>query len=163
MAYEELERRKKLLSTLQSRVEEALAKDEHPPIELSREELGDLGSSMELNESQVVNLFKSLVQEEYLDANIVHSKVSPFHGAILQGLTDKGRRLISLLPPDESIEAVVRALSNLASQIEASEDDPQDKNRKSKAVRGLVDAFTRTASEVGSTGLGKALAEGMFG
>ncbi len=163
MIYQELERRKRFLEGLHHMVDESISDGKYPPLNLTTEDMNKLGIGASLDQNQAEYLFITLVREGFVDGEVIRPKNGPLLGAFLQGLTDKGHRLISILPPDENVQAIVEALNRLVVQIENSNDDPQDKDRKSRAVQRLTDTLVRTASEVGSTGLGKALAEGMFG
>ena len=114
MAYPEQERRRSLLEKLRQTIEAELQDGARLPLNLTlrRERLAELGEEMGLDRGRVEYLFMTLVEEGFVKARIASDRSEGFQHAILNGLTDRGLRLIGHLPPREgSLEDILERLS----------------------------------------------------
>ncbi len=162
--YPDLDRRRRLLQYVYGR----LVTSSEERWTLYRNDLYRLGAELGLNEGQSVRLLKSLEREGYLktlvqaNGNPFSESSSGFQAAYIEDLTDRGRRLIGVLPAVDSVEGIVASLEELARQIEANEAlMPTEKERRIAALRGFVASLPQVAAQVGVQELMQALARAM--
>lgn len=102
MNHQEAERRQHFLRGLKKKIDSALESGEQLPLRISKDDLSTLGNKIDLKQDQSVHLFLALNREGYASAKIVGAKQDPFLMAFLYAITDKGLRLIDLLPTESS-------------------------------------------------------------
>lgn len=71
-------------------------------LNISTEDVGNIGSEVGLNEAQSVSLFKTLVDESFVRAQLNGGVAGgpPFRSAVVEAVTDKGLREIGVIDTD---------------------------------------------------------------
>lgn len=135
---------------------------------IDRPELQRIGSDLGLEASQSVMLLKNLVNEGYL-RTYIHQNGRPymesqgeFKGVYIEGISDKGLRLIGVLPAMDSVEGVVASLEELAEQIRESQIlSPDEKEQQIRALRTLMGDLRQAGVGIGAQALLQYLARGL--
>ncbi len=165
--YPEIGRRRRFLEAIHGRLMTGGA--EH--FVLKRPEVREIGAAVGLDEHQSVMLIKSLVDEDYLRTRVRHDgrryievMQGGFVAVSIEGITDKGLRLIGVLPTVDSIEGIVASLEELAEQIRESQIlSPEQKDYQIRALRTLMGDLRQAGVGIGAEALVQHIARGLTG
>jgi hypothetical protein len=164
MVYEEIEHRRAMLQALHAELE---ATDEQDLL-ITTGKVQQFGEQIGLSPRPAVRLFVRLIEEGYIrtqrtSAGALYNGIdaAPFISAIVLDLTDEGMRLIDLLPAEDSVEGVVKALEAYLQQVEEEEAPAEEKERKRTAIQKAITGLRAVAVEVGPKLLAEAMWKGM--
>ncbi len=140
------------------------------PVYFEVDELTRVGGEAGLDQTQSIRLLKALVAEGYIrgpGGGHVY-KTIPYEPSIalicLEDLTDKGKRLIGVLPAMDSVEGVVASLEELAQQISESQIlSPDEKDQQVMALRTLMGDLRQAGMGIGAQALLQYIARGLTG
>ncbi len=165
--YPEIGRRRRFLEVIHGRLMTGGVES----LLLKRPDVREIGAALGLDEHQSVILVKSLADEGYLRTHINNSgrrylqtDQSGLRAIYVEGITDKGLRLIGVLPTVDSVEGIVASLEELAEQIRESRIlSPEDKDHQIRALRTLMGDLRQAGVGIGAEALLQYIARGLIG
>ncbi len=164
--YPEVAARRRILQALYGKVVSAPML----PVYFELEELTRVGGEAGFDQTQSIRLLKALTAEGYIRGPgggyvVKSTNYPPFISRIwLEDLTDKGKRLIGVLPAVDSVEGVVASLEELAEQIRESQIlSPEEKDQQVRALRTLMGDLRQAGVGIGAQVLLQYLARGLGG
>ena len=160
MAYEEVEKRQRLLTALHARIE---AETIGQGLQVDSRSLHELATAIGLTGSEAASLFRRLAREGYLDIPWSNALMTDSFGTFMvRDLSDKGLRAINLLPSENPIDGITAALEEYLQRIEDDPDVPEeDKSRKRAVIRRTIDGVRTFALEFGPKLAAELLSKGM--
>lgn len=136
---------------------------------LMTEQIAEMGAKQGLDERRAVRLFRRLVEEKFI--RVRPTKDSPymetdsgFWGAFVEDLTDKGLREIHVLPPEQSLEGLITALTRVLEEVQADSTLKQEeRNERAAKVHQAIAALAEMGKAVPPQVLGNAISHVFFG
>ncbi|MDP9352769.1 MAG: hypothetical protein M3P51_14695 [Chloroflexota bacterium] len=138
-------------------------------LEIDEEQIAAIGAKRGLDQRRSLRLFKRLVEENYIRVRptakgLYVTTNGGFQWANVEDLTDKGLREIHVLPPEESLQGAIAALTQVLERLQADPGlDKSERDERAAKVRQAIAVLTETGRVVGQEVLGEAIKRGVFG